>query len=210
MSDSQSPQSNYKLAWVAVIHLCLLISLSPYRKTGRRTHACVHIFIQDTHPGQACALTHLMWLTLTDTHLHFATWSLPRNRIKRKAAAFHWGTGEEEESVLLTSHKHHRQLLLSHSFHFWGWKTFEIICIKKRKKKKELKRVVVISVHLPLTANRMRSGNRWNQITHKTNRLYASVLFPLWLCIHLLTYLSIGWWVRGPYKERCCLLEELG
>lgn len=175
---------------------------------NRQTYACMRAHIYTRHsPGQACTLTHLMWLTLTDTHLRFATWSLPRNGIKGKAAAFHWGTGEEEENILLISHNHHRQLFAEPLFPLSG--------IKKNiwnamYKKKKLKRVVVISIHLPLTANRMRSGNQWNQITHKTNRLYASVLFPLWLCIHLLTYLSIGWWVRGQYKERCCLLEELG
>lgn len=44
----------------------------------------------------------------------------------------------------------------------------------------------------------------------KTTWLYASVLFPLWLCIHLSTYLSIRWWVRGAYKEWCCLFGGVG
>lgn len=50
----------------------------------------------------------------------------------------------------------------------------------------------------------MSGGNQWNQITHKANWLYASVLFPVWLCIRLSSYLSVRWRARGTYKERCC------
>lgn len=50
----------------------------------------------------------------------------------------------------------------------------------------------------------MSGGNQWNQITHKANWLYASLLFPVWLCIRLSSYLSVRWWARGTHKERCC------
>lgn len=45
--------------------------------------------------------------------------------------------------------------------------------------------------------------------TKQTNYL-PHFCFLLWLCIHLSTYLSVWCWVRGPYKEQCCLLWTLG
>lgn len=50
----------------------------------------------------------------------------------------------------------------------------------------------------------MSGGNQWNQITHKANWLYASLLFPIWLCIRLSSYLSVRWRAGGTHKEGCC------
>lgn len=56
----------------------------------------------------------------------------------------------------------------------------------------------------------MSGGNQWNQITHKANWLYASLLFPVWLCIRLSSYLSVRWRARDTYKEGCCPFGGVG
>lgn len=130
-------------------------------------------------------LTHLLWLTPTDTNLCFDTCFLPRKRIRRKTAAFHWGTGGEIKHITNITQAaelmfflimqllklYANEIMLVPFFLF-------IICLEKIYFVDGL----LISIHQLLTTNKMRSEIQWNEITDKNKPIICfSFVSPLTL-----------------------------
>lgn len=158
-------------------------------------HACTYIYIRHSH-GRACTLIRSLWLTRAE--IHFCL--LPDSCSERGLEGKPQHSSEENKSrgkaithitilqrlktlwlssffVIMRRIKtwYANTTILLSFFFFFVLVVIKIVLIF-------LDSVftptgVMISIYQGLTAHIMRWGNQWNQITHKANWFYASVLF---------------------------------